>query len=666
MERLDTGNISSLGACGDNSKRRESFSRKRNLERIIERGGPIPDSVSFYLPLLGQLEPSDKLGVRWKENNIVVLGVEPDLQEFFDKPKSGSIATVVNDDSFVSRYKQTLQHPTGFISVMRSDFQSSQTFLSKIVTLPIVISGTVHQHQLIMNVSISFEPLDARILQDISRDFSPAEGSLPIRASAGSASIRIGDNRVKQYVSFADAFILNRLIGGLSLLDLESPTRALRANFARYILFKVGLEDDSAPRPSRSLAEQPMQIILLDDTRQAITPSTAVAVKFESVQAARSFLCDEPRELQRLFDKRILLNAIRTVKAEVEAVEDPTDYKDSLKEALSTLLGEAEWDRYSTTYEIDPLLATVKLADSAPKAGSDGCKADITGFLIGGKKRDIHFLSPPTSEAVANFYYRTPNIIAEEHERAADLSKQQTELLSELSRLPLRAAGCEMALKLLGRAASELSTLPGDSPPPDSLRQLRSAAEKAKVKFDFQDWQTVDDVKSNLLDGTFERAIRRRIDAIADRKVTLTDNIIDTRVQHAVSSRRPSEVLERFSGDNPRIVSFVDQEQRVLYIANDLDALKRGVEQANATSPDRVSTAEARIRFYANGDNTVQSILDLSLDASQAIQADRWRTAKQEGPLLPFGIGLVGISGQNNGVLISARVTRELPKEQAR
>jgi hypothetical protein len=667
LERLDSGDLNSLGDCSADTKRRERFSKKHALQQLIEHGGPIPDTTSFSFPLLGRLGASNELGIRWKDDNTIAVGVESDLKQFLDRTSSGSAVSIIEDDSFVNRYREMAQQLTGFIGVVRPDFQSGQTFFSKIITLPMIISGTVSPNHLMLSASISFEPLDARILQDISRDFSPAEGSLPIRTSAGSASIRIGDNRVKQYVSFADAFILNRLIGGLSSLDTRSPSSALRANFARYFLFKVGIDDDSAPRPNRSLAEQPLQVVLLDDAEQAITPSTAIAVRFESVKAAQSFLCAEPSDVQRLVDKRTLLNAIRTAKAETDAVDDPDEYRESLKTALNSLLGEKTWAQYLRTYEIDPLLATIEDAESATSAiGTDNCEADVTGVSIGGKSRDIHYLSPPTTDAIQAFYYRMPDIVNEQNERLSALDKELATLSAEFANLPTQEADCGIALNLLGRASRDLPGLAEDAPPPEFLARLRLATEQAKVEFAFNNWETVKEAKDNLLDGGLEGALRSTAVGFAASRAALIDKIVDNRVRLSVALRRPNLVAKRLGGDNSRMVAFIDQEHRMLYIGSDLDALKRGAEQASATKPDNPSARAERIRLYASGDNTVQTILDLWPDETQTAQADRWRAAKQEGSLLPFGIGFVGISGRNNGVLISARIIREFAEEAGR
>jgi hypothetical protein len=190
--------------------------------------------------------------------------------------------------------------------------------------------------------------------------------------------------------------------------------------------------------------------------------------------------------------------------------------------------------------------------------------------------------------------------------------------------------------------------------------------ERAKVEFSFNDWDDVKEAKDNLLDGTLESALRSTVDGMAASRTALIDKIVDNRVRLSIALRRPDLVAKRLDGDNPRMVAFIDQEQRMLYIGSDLDALRRGAEQASATTPDNPSVRAERIRLYASGDNTVQTILDLWPDETQTAHADRWRAAKQEGSLLPFGIGFVGISGRNNGVLISARITRQLAKEVGR
>jgi hypothetical protein len=411
-----------------------------------------------------------------------------------------------------------------------------------------------------------------------------------------------------------------------------------------------------------------MQIILLDDPPDMWAPSTVVAVKFQTFGEAQAFLCAEPSELQRLFDKRVLLNAVRMAKSKTEPSSDTGQYRSTLTDAMKSLLGEKEWARYSATYKIDPFFATVEDSEKGPVTiGPQGCHPEIPSISIGNKNRRVYYLSPSATAAINAFYYRLPEVALEEKDRVTNLDGQLAKLASSIKDTQIQIDACSTASGLLDQIAGQLQSGSGSAPLSASIlllvSDLRSNLTKANIDHDFSPWPNIGAAKDDLLDGSLTKAIHDKTDELTTTKVKLTTDYADSRAQREAASRMADLIAKSIIQDNQRIVGFIDEDQRVLYIANNLEALRRGAEQAATQTLDTVIPFSAeRIRLYASADNTMQSVFDLWPDDSLVQQSDRWRTAKRDGTLLPFGVAFIGISGRNNSVIVSARIVRQPAK----
>jgi peptidoglycan hydrolase-like protein with peptidoglycan-binding domain len=669
LDRANDGSVTALGDCSTVGRQLGKLNPRKSIADTIRHGGRISSYTALNLPILGELLGSDEITVRWADSTIIIS-----TQSTLDGEPVGTrdalSASVIRDDSFVSLYKRTEAEPSAFFGSVRPDAYSSQTFFNKLVSLPIVFAGSIKPQAFSVKVSINFEPLDATILQDISRDYSPAEGDIPINASAGSASIRIGDNRVRQYVSFADQFILHRLVEGLSSLDIQDPNRTLKTNFIRYVLYKIGVRDDSALGLTQSMADQPIQIILLDDPPNAWAPSIAVAVKFQTFAAAQSFLCDEPAEIQRNVDNRILLNTARVAKNRTEAPDDLDDYKKALKEKMQSLLGSDDWTRYEANYEVDPFLSRVKVSTTSPYSiDHQRCQPNLSS-VIGNKARDIYYLSPAVTGNSEKFFYRINDLINDANDRSAALDSQLKEATDGLKALDESITANKLALDLLARIVRDIHSAPSAQSVSESLRhdasELKAALDDSGIEQTFSDWTTVADVKNDLDDGSLRTSLEDNGVKLASSRSNVSQAIATIRTQRELTLLNAQRISKDISNNNQRTVGFIDEERRLLYIASGLDALKNAAEQtaySQFRTSDMLSSHE-RIRFYASGDNTVQSILDLWPDEKKAQQAERWRDAKREGPLLPLGVGYLGLSGQQSGVVISLNLTRLTTKEK--
>jgi peptidoglycan hydrolase-like protein with peptidoglycan-binding domain len=145
LERSQDGKVNSLGNCTEIGKNPVKVFHKSDLRQAIEKGGSLPDSISFNLPLLGPIGPLGKLSVHWN-GDTVALGTETALAPALTDSVAG--ISIIEDDSFVSLYKRVELDPSGFLAAIRPDYNSIQTFFSKIVTLPVVISGAVIPNEL--------------------------------------------------------------------------------------------------------------------------------------------------------------------------------------------------------------------------------------------------------------------------------------------------------------------------------------------------------------------------------------------------------------------------------------------------------------------------------------------------------------------------------------
>jgi hypothetical protein len=667
MERpANDGELVPLGSCSFAGQRfgKTVSAKREELARTIEAGGPLQNTIAFNLPMIGAFQATKDVLLRWHDQ-LLIVGSNEALSSSSAGTSSAIDSSVLRDDSFITSYKRTGVRYGSFFGSVRPDILPTNTFFNRLVSVPIRFSGTIDSETVALQASLNFEPLDATILQDMSRGYSEADGDIPISSSLGSASVRIGDSKVSQYVSFADQFILNRLVAGLPGLDTSDATQNLRTNFVRYVLRKIGVSDEKVSGPEDSFANQPHQIILLDDQPNAWAPSVAVAVKFQTNEAARTFLCAEPARLQQTVDKRILLNSARAAKRAVPVDKPFTLYKERLTTFIKDSLGDAEWKRYQALYSVDPFLMTISTSNTSRLAEA-GCVTQRSEIPIDGKIRNLLFLSPTASKNAKRFYYRIPEIqkLAEERAQAIDATiSGMIDVLVDESNFATAADKAKIDLaRILALPEQRTAPTPLTASLDDLATQLQSNIQEAAVEVSVRNGFTIANIVKESI--RIRNAIDERISDLRDARTSAIRIIASLRVKRETALRFARRIATEVERDDQRIVGFNDEDRRMLFIANNLEVLKRAAEQATA-SPNEIDPDQAaeRIRFYASGDNTVQSYFDLLADASSE-ESRSWRTAKLDGPILPVGNAYVGLSGRTNGVVVSLSISRRVGRSK--
>jgi uncharacterized protein YecT (DUF1311 family) len=656
--RANESEIASLGDCGTVGKTiGKAASSKRSLAAAIERGGLLDKNERFNIPLLGPISAQDGTLIRWHGKSFVI-GLASLLEGSVAGTNEAPRTSILRDDSMVKLFKRVSIKPSAFLGAIRPDLYSGQSFFNRLVSLPIVFAGAISAETLTVQASVNFEPLDAKILQDISRDHSDTDGEMPIGTSFGSANVRIGDDKISQYVSFADQYVLGRILEGLSTLDTQDPEQNLRTNFIRYILRKIGVRDETSFGGDRLFANQPIQIIVLDDQQQAWEPSLAVAVKFQSYGDAHAFLCGERSAMRRNLDYRIILGAARAAKSKTAISDDENEYKKELENSMQELLGVEDWKRLKSRYDIDPFLMRVSNRSPSSSALDQGsCKPDIPNMVIDGKAREMHYLSPPATNNSKLFYYRIPEILTAAKQRSTEYDKEIKEALDQLVTSPEELALLKKAKDQLALVLKHIEGQPASMQLVGALKDeatlLRSMLDDAEIDIPSSEWATISDIQTDVDDGALLTVIDKRA---GGNDGFFLERAASLRIQREQALLRAQRIAEEVPKDSQRVVAFIDESRRLLFIASNLDVLTRSAAQASAAERQIIGErghAAERIRFFASGDNAVQSILDVLPDKKQAEWSDRWRSAKLGGPILPFKKTTLGISGQTTGVVFS-------------
>jgi hypothetical protein len=293
------------------------------------------------------------------------------------------------------------------------------------------------------------------------------------------------------------------------------------------------------------------------------------------------------------------------------------------------------------------------------------CEPTLSDEPIDGKVRKIYYLSPSLDENMKRFYYRFDSLSEAAEQRAGKLDPAITDLVGTLQELPGALKACMAAKRTLADSLTEARKETGPiSPLLKSLElKLRSELDAGGVEVTRSDWSTAEDVQNELANTSLLDSIERRISEIRDTHLAVRDSLAAKRIQRAIAASEGGRISRDLSSGKQRIVAYLDERKRLLFIANDIGTLKRAAEQAEPSNQRSTlfdNPTDERIRFYASGDNAVQSVLDVMPVEQAADLPLLWRAAKLGGSVLPFEAANAGVSGQTSGIVVSLILT--LPK----
>ena len=653
--------------------------RRANLEKNAETGRQIRkffrDPTKISEPLVVQLPHwgPESIGpttvVRWHgSTHSLVVGPADILDDSSSGTDVAIHSSLVRDDAFVKTHGAVKKDTTAFLAAVRPDSFTHAVF-NRLISLPVVISGSLRHDSISARARISFEPLDAAILQDISRPESIAHQSeLPLSNNLGALSVRVGDGKIGDYIRFVDQYVLDRLIEGMATLDTVDADVGSRLAFARYLFRKIK-KKTLADESEQSIAQKPHQIIVLENEPDAWSPSVAVAVKFANFDDAMSFICAEQQQITSEVHASIIINAAREAKSKVELNDDIDDYASALKGHMELALGENAWRRYAEEFDIDPVKVVVRR--NVIQGPAQGCGAAKAKHRIGAIERDIYLLSPELFENSKRYYFRLPEL-----ERLKTRVRDETErdLQSKL-----RVAGEQLAaIRKVGAQVRVVMTKADNANPGAALSEAISEdVSVLNESLSSESILTVPDDLSNYGDLSkhlrlsaqdVERVAKEKSNDIAalPKELRLKQNEEMARIQRVADGIRRNE---------QRIVAYFDSNMHVLYIANNVSTLRRAVALVERTGNTKGTIEEQfaqRIRFYATGDGAIQWIADLAREwkrqwgeaATGYIDPQKWRDARARGTLLPWDRAVIGMTGERSGVTVSIDMTRRADSKQ--
>lgn len=658
--------IVSLGGCRDIGKRiGQVMLKKPDLYRTFLEGGELLDAATLDFPIVGRMTLPASTQLRWNDDTVVI-GATETLSTSPVGTKGATRASVVRDDSFIRLSQRGSTEEGAFFGAFRPDFFSSGSFFNRLVSLPIGFVGLVKPSSFSLQTAINFEPLDATVLRDMSRDGSSAAGEVPISTSVGSASLRIGDDKIRQYVRFADQFIFDRLIEGLGVFDTSDPAANLNTNFVRYLLRKIEMSTEASLGTEQSFATQPHQIIIVDDPPDAWAPSLAAAIKFETVDTAKTFVCGEPQALRQSMDRRILLNLARAAKAELPIADDLDSYRDRINEYIKSKMPKTDWDWFQGRYTFDPHLMVI--AASGNTTGSP-CTPRAPAIKVGDQSYDVYYLSPPGSELAKRYYFRIPELLAASLRDVAEIDRsikaENEAIAGNIGRLAtlrkLKDSVSRLSRQIQGLASS--ATVSADIKQ-DAL-QLMTTLKDLEVVGDAVERTTLAELQSDFTDGSVLTDIDQKIDELQGQNKIKNDTIASYAIQRAQTQQKTKRISDAVLSNNQRMVALIDERRRLLFIANNWDVLQRAVSRALPVSPQVTVTGaptKERVRFFASGDSTIQSALAIDplrkLFGNQDL-SESWRAGMNAGQLLPVDAISLGLSGQRSGIVLSLNLNRK-------
>jgi hypothetical protein len=622
-------------------------------------------SVPVRLPLIGQTTLPSDLAARWDAGSRTLVLMPAASRTLLQQPTPST--SILRSDEFIRLSKAASEHRSPFFGAIRPDLTSRAGF-NRIVSLPFQFAGRITDTDLEARLFVNFEPLDARVLQDISKNDTFTRDEAGILPISNAANLSVQDEKIGQLVRFADQYMLDRLVEQKTSIDLDTVA-SLRGLFARYLLERIGFHGEPGRRGPSGYMAQNQQVMLFEDTDVTWGPRSAVAIKFQSHQSPIDFVC---RELQRVvsgMERRILFNATRQAKRDVPLPDDDIDaidesdddddsdtttndgddddddhpYRTPLKERLKDLLGAERWSALKRKYDFDPL--TLELHVRKIGAADQACDAAKRSIMVNDTKRDVYYLTLPVDDVARRFYYRIPELIQISEQRKRDA---QTTIVSKSdARTKLRAEidARGRAVRMMARyRPNRANPAPLTSAINTEIQQLNVVLQGAGFDRIPATAKTIEEVLAFIETNGLEEE-----EAVADRKSAL--DALQAELNALVRNRdRDSQsfstFIERLKNEGLPIIATIDHSRRTLFVANSIDALGQAMIVAGkpegATAPGGVGE---RVRLSAPSDTAMRWILETRPRGSS-----NWLQAQKSGRVLPWGRSEVGVTSEQNSV----------------
>jgi hypothetical protein len=635
----------------------EKFNEVRSF---LLDGKPPTTSVALNFPFIGWQSLSDNLAVSWdSESSTLVIGNKSQIEAGPTYKTGDAASSIIRNDRFIELYKQTLTRSASLMGSIRPDVLKTTAF-NRLVSLPVEFFATVGAEEIKLSSSVSFEPLDAGLLQDISREARLQERTRPPLSTSGNATVRIEDEKVGQLVLFADQYALDRLVEEKVALTLD-PTATLKTGFARYLFAKMGLSDDLQRGARDTFSPQLQQITIFDDDPREWLPGVVVTIPFDAANVPQAFVCREYQRIRQETEQRILMNSSREAKTKTPFDEKVStdEYRDRLLKALKVALGDKLASSLVEKYSFDP----VSLEVSAPKHGDSqsdqACGASRRIVKIGGKDWPLYSLTPNVNDVMKKYYYRIPQIEQLAVSRRVDMQATMKSIEKEIA--PLKEDGVTRR-----QAITALKSMhekhKGDVPRPltaahrSELRQVNALLGRLKTDNAPETLNTSSEVRDWIETSSVIDSLEAYEAQIEQKQLELRN----LRSKSDAESQLFPRMIKDIETNQLQAVATVDAEKRVILIASNVKALRRSLDPAITQKPNVAEEGDAlgeRVRLFGTADSAARWLLELEKDDDKS-SAPKWRQSLVAGRLLPWSKVVIGIGSSNNvlGISMSAGV----------
>jgi hypothetical protein len=644
-----------LGDCS--SKTRASSPDLSKFQRVYSSsytGEDIGDGIALMLPIFGAPSlPADTV-IKWDETTrSLLIGPAKLLAQSPAYSGYGVASSIVRNDAFMKFFDESGGQRSAFVGSFRPDVLSGGEF-DRLISLPMQFSGTMSSHGINISAAINMEPLDAGILQDMSREGPPLDSTeIPIVSSLEGTSLRVQDEKIGQLVRFADQYVFDRLVEEKVALNLD-PLSVKKLEFVRYLFRKMGFNDEPAQVRAPSFPAQAQQIMLFAEDPDDFVPGVAVAIKFETIGNPHDFICGEFQRFSESVDRRILFNAAREAKRKVSPNDDLGSYAADLNDEIERLIGSEKWQRFSQDYDFDSVNFKIRTRRSV--MSDQACESIMSREFVGEHERTIYVLTPKLEELLRRYYYLVPLLLDELAQRQLEFDQKIKADQQQLPDLQRQVAPFEPARDALRRINARNQRLPDfdfGKADEEDVRRLNVALSQAGLEQApgaiqnlnaLREW-----MKKTGLTDRLQEALRnsQEIDRM---KGELTELVKNGEAERAMIER----VVKHVDQADDQAVAAIDSSDQVVFLASNRKALSKALTLTSRRDQSRPDHLLERVRLLTSIDDAVGWVLRVS----GSDDADSWRQAQRDdGTILPWRKMIIGVSSSHNVINLSLSLT---------